>query len=72
MQGIKEFALFPPEDEPYLYPVGAAGGAGVAGSRSALPDARNVDLARFPLFARATPWRARVGPGEVSFEREAA
>jgi len=51
VKGVKDFILFPPSDSPYLY-----GGA---------VNPHSPDLARFPLFERATGHRCQVGPGEV-------
>jgi Cupin-like domain len=51
VKGIKDFIVFPPTDSPYLY-----GGA---------VDPQNPDLARYPLFERATAHHCQLHPGEV-------
>ena len=51
VKGVKDFIVFPPTDSPYLY-----GGA---------VDPQHPDLARFPLFERATAHHCQLGPGEV-------
>ena len=59
--GRKEFYVFGPEQTPFLYP------------REDVPnvaqcsDIRNVDLEKFPLFARAVPAVFVLEPGEMLF-----
>ena len=38
-----------------------------SGDKSAVADIERPDLARFPRFARATPYEAALGPGDVLF-----
>ncbi len=61
LYGIKEFTVIPPSQTPYVYP--KAGSAWM----SEVPDIKNVDLAKFPLFAQATPVSFTVGPGDTLF-----
>jgi histone arginine demethylase JMJD6 len=56
--GRKEFTLFAPEDTPWLY---------ADGNQSALKRVDEVDLQRYPLFAKATPIRFAQEPGEIVF-----
>jgi histone arginine demethylase JMJD6 len=58
VHGIKEYTIFSPEDGPYLY---------ANGHVSSLPDVGNVDLEKFPLFAKANPIRFQLHPGEILF-----
>src|SRR5581483_9132798 len=48
--------------EPYLYP-----GAGSAKNKSRVNDIEHPDLEQFPLFAKATPIRCSLHPGETLF-----
>lgn len=59
--GDKEFLVFAPEDAPYLYQ------RPDDPRYSQIPNIFDVDLNRFPLFARATPLRFVLGPGETIF-----
>jgi Cupin-like domain len=61
IHGDKEFLLYPPEDGPYLYPKPDAP------NLSLVQDLENPDLARFPLFAQATRYRAILKPGDTIF-----
>lgn len=61
LYGIKEFTVIPPSQTPYVYP--KDGNQWV----SEIPDIRTTDLAKFPLFAHATPLTFRIGPGETLF-----
>ncbi len=56
--GRKQFTLFAPEDTPYLY---------ATANQSAVKNPEQVDLERYPLFARATPYRFVQEPGEAVF-----
>lgn len=58
--GSKEFFLYPPEQGRFMYP--RPDNPKVSQVEFAAPD-----LARFPLFARATPLVATVRPGETIF-----
>lgn len=60
--GDKEFLVFSPDDSPYLYQ--RPGDP----RYSQIPDIFNVDLDRFPLYAKATPMRFVLGPGETIFD----
>ncbi|MEH1947793.1 MAG: cupin-like domain-containing protein [Nostoc sp.] len=59
--GEKEFTLFSPVQTEYLYPVD------VSSNRSLIPDIHQPDLEQFPLFAKATPIKVIVKPGETIF-----
>jgi hypothetical protein len=61
IHGDKEFLVFSPDDSPYLYqrPEDAR--------YSQIPNIFDVDLDRFPAFARATPLRFVLRPGETIF-----
>jgi histone arginine demethylase JMJD6 len=59
--GPKEFMLFAPSDTPYLYSVKDNP------NRSDIVSPWNVDLNRFPLFAKATPYQFTLQPGETIF-----
>ncbi|HKE49075.1 MAG TPA: cupin-like domain-containing protein [Rhodanobacteraceae bacterium] len=61
LEGEKEFTLYPPSDGKYLYP------HDVDYLVSQIPNVYDVDLAKFPLYAKATPLRVVVGPGETIF-----
>lgn len=58
IHGRKQFTLFAPEDTPYLY---------ATANQSAIKNPEDVDLDRFPLYARATPFRFIQEPGEAVF-----
>lgn len=59
--GEKEFTLFSPVQTEYLYPVDTSS------NRSLIPDIHQPDLEQFPLFAKATPIKVIVKPGETIF-----
>ena len=59
--GLKEFVLVSPSDSPFLYP--KANGSNV----SDIPDLSQVEIDRFPLFARASLYRGAIGPGDAIF-----
>lgn len=59
--GPKEFTLFAPSDTPYMYSIKDDP------KRSAIISPWNVDLNKFPLFAKATPYRFTLEPGETIF-----
>jgi len=61
LYGDKEFTVWPWGQEQCLYPE--------PGNKwkSAIPDIEHVDLAKFPLYAKATPISFVVGPGETLF-----
>jgi histone arginine demethylase JMJD6 len=61
LYGQKEFTVIPPDQTPYVYPLANDGWV------SEVSDIRNPDLAKFPLFAKATPVSFVVGPGETLF-----
>jgi len=59
--GVKEFTFYRPEDGPYLSP-----------KKddiiiSEITNIYDVDKAKFPLFAKATPYVVELGPGESLF-----
>jgi hypothetical protein len=56
--GVKEYTIFAPDQAPYLY---------AKGNSSQINDPHNVDLAKFPLYANATPIRFELRPGEILF-----
>jgi len=62
LYGTKEYLVFAPEQEPCLYP-----GSGNESNKSSIPDIENVDLARFPLYARARGTRILLHAGETLF-----
>jgi len=62
LYGAKEYLVFPPDQSRFLYPL-----AGIEANKSAIPDIENVDLNRFPLFARAEGVRFELHPGETLF-----
>ena len=59
--GDKEFVLFAPDDTPYIYPHSDSP------STSQIDNLEQVDLVRFPEFAKATQYRAIIHPGESIF-----
>lgn len=59
--GQKEFILYPPEQEPYLYP------SKDKINLSTVNSIDNPDLQRFPLFAKAKAIRFVLQPGELLF-----
>ncbi|MEL7156374.1 MAG: cupin-like domain-containing protein [Actinomycetota bacterium] len=62
--GEKEFFLIPPEQTPLVYPRETDNGMT---NVSAITDIEHPDLDRFPLFARATPIRCTIRPGDMLF-----
>jgi histone arginine demethylase JMJD6 len=60
--GEKEFSVYPPEQTPLLYPR-----PGDESNKSQVEDLEHPDLERFPLFARASPTRFVLQPGETLF-----
>jgi ribosomal protein L16 Arg81 hydroxylase len=62
LKGVKEFVLFAPSDRAYLYPSDELQLAHESQIRLADPD-----LSRFPLFAHATPYKYRLGPGDLLY-----
>ena len=61
LYGQKEFTVIPPSQTPYVYP--KPGNTWV----SEVDDVWHPDLEKYPLFAKATPVRFVVGPGETLF-----
>lgn len=61
LYGRKEFTVWPRGQEKFLYPDPNDPW------RSMLPDHENVDLEKYPLYAKATPITFTVGPGETLF-----
>jgi hypothetical protein len=61
IHGDKAFVLFSPEDTPYLYP------REDMPNKSEIADIDDVDLARFPLFAKATRHETVLRPGDMVF-----
>lgn len=61
LYGEKEFTIFPPEQQAYLYPKTGASWL------SEIADHHNPDLNQYPLFAQATPIKAVVSAGESLF-----
>lgn len=61
LYGEKEFTLFSPEQQQYLYPQPNAPWL------SQIEDHRNPDLNQYPLFAQATPTTIVVSAGETLF-----
>ena len=60
--GRKRFVVFAPEDGAYLYPK-----PDNAFSVSQVADFENPDLAKFPLFSKATRIECEIGPGDTLF-----
>lgn len=60
VHGEKEFVLFAPEDGPYLYPKEIR-------NQSRVDDPLLQDRTRFPLLAKASPFRAVLQPGDMIF-----
>ncbi|MDF0555070.1 cupin-like domain-containing protein [Kamptonema sp. UHCC 0994] len=59
--GEKEFTLFPPEQQPYLYPRKDSPWL------SDIENHHNPDLKKYPLFAQATPTTVIISAGETMF-----
>lgn len=59
--GCKQFFVFGPDQTPFMYPRADLPNA------SEITDVEHPDLARFPLFARATPTVFVLEPGEMLF-----
>jgi hypothetical protein len=59
--GSKEFILYPPEQEEFLYP------SVEKRNLSAVNDVDKPDLERFPLFAKARPSKFVLKPGDLLF-----
>jgi len=59
--GRKVWALYPPDQTPYMYPTKEAD------CISEIPMDGDVDLSRYPLFARATPIRFILEEGEMLY-----
>lgn len=57
--GDKEFILFAPEDTQYMYPFANSS------HTSEIENPDNADLAKYPLFAKATQYRGTVHPGDA-------
>lgn len=60
IHGQKEYILYPPEQEPFLYP------APTKRNTSSI-DVSNPDFEEFPLFRNAVPTRFILEPGEMLF-----
>lgn len=59
--GQKEFTVYAPEDAPYLYINPEAPWM------STMENHQQPDLARYPLYAKSSPARVVVGPGETMY-----
>ena len=59
--GVKEYTAFSEDQTPFLYVSPTQNNA------SSIPDIEHPDLQRYPLFARATPLRFLLRPGEMLF-----
>jgi histone arginine demethylase JMJD6 len=59
--GRKQFTVYPPEQEPYLYPSPEKQNSSMVNSVD------TPDLERFPLFAKAVPTTFVLEPGELLF-----
>jgi hypothetical protein len=59
--GRKQYVVYPPDQEPFLYPSAARE------NLSLVNDVETPDLARFPLFAGAVPTIFVLEPGELLF-----
>lgn len=62
LYGKKEYLVFAPNQYCFLYPC-----SGNDINLSNFPDAANVDLEKFPLYAQAEGQRFELNPGEVLF-----
>lgn len=60
--GTKRYVVYPPDQTEFLYPR-----EGEEVNKSSIADLDHPDLARFPLFARATPTVFDLHPGETLF-----
>ena len=58
--GRKEFVLYPPEQEAFLYPIQGK-------ENHSLVDIAHPDFTKYPLFANAVPTRFVLEPGELLF-----
>jgi len=58
IHGVKEYTLFAPQDSEYLYP---------NYNTTTVGDIENVDLQKFPLFAKATRINLELNAGEILF-----
>lgn len=61
LYGEKEFTVFPPEQQKYLYPKKDSPWI------SEIENHHQPDLDRYPLFAQATPTKFVISPGETLF-----
>ena len=59
--GRKQFVLYPPDQEPFLYPLPEKE------NLSRVDSVDHPDLERFPLFAKAVPLVFVLEPGELAF-----
>ncbi len=59
--GRKEWLLYPPDQTPYMY------ASKQAENISDIPMETDVDLSRFPVFAKARPYRCVVEQGEMLY-----
>src|SRR5579885_258656 len=59
--GTKEYTTYTEDQAQYLYPKPGHANA------SLVSDIENPDFEKFPLFAKATPVRFQLGPGELLF-----
>ncbi len=59
--GDKEFVLYHPDDSPYLYP------SEINEKFSQVTNVFDPDLKKFPLFAKATPYRETLRAGETIY-----
>lgn len=59
--GTKEYTVFAPDQGPCLYP------KDYHTSSISVDEIEDVDLNKFPLFAKATPIRFQLNPGEMVF-----
>lgn len=60
--GTKRYVAYPPEQGACFYPK-----SGIESNKSSIEDLEHPDLARFPLFAKATPIVFDLHPGETLF-----
>ncbi len=61
LYGSKEYTVFAPDQTPFLYP------QDYHVSSISVDEIEDVDLKRYPLFAKATPIRFQLNPGEMLF-----
>jgi hypothetical protein len=62
VRGRKEITFFSPDDSEYLYPSTRSGGTHLSEI-----DLEKIDVERFPLFKKTTPFHCIIEPGDVLY-----